>query len=423
MRKMKGIKLRACRLLAAAALSSLPGKTFELFFKFFFFAAIVLYLSFCAPEKPEKIENPPPPETEETETETAIPFALLQTGRFPIWFQLTEDGPVHIEAIEDACYSSALIPWPLTIHFRFALADDKGLVFAINGDGFMQVLPWRENSEILALYRYPGPWRQYTVGASFFYDKKPAALLYRDDRFYSSGNPLPANRTWTFTPDAGIFALDIPVLEQYPSGEGWDADSLMHKDSYWYYRVVKKQGPRPEILMLRTASLEQGGEKISVAAFQNSAMPEPLNSAPPLLREFLKTAFEITGSGTALALSPEFPLPRYFSINNSESEGLYVYYSEKEAIAAAILPSGEGVYREFSPGAQGAPGALSAPGAPGEPDADKEMQFFSLPELPGGFCYTWFGITGENLFACWEEQQEYSTGAAGFMAYRYKENK
>jgi hypothetical protein len=36
-----------------------------------------------------------------------------------------------------------------------------------------------------------------------------------------------------------------------------------------------------------------------------------------------------------------------------------------------------------------------------------------------GFCYTGIGMCGDTIFASWEEQEEYSIGAAGFMVIRF----
>ena len=47
-----------------------------------------------------------------------------------------------------------------------------------------------------------------------------------------------------------------------------------------------------------------------------------------------------------------------------------------------------------------------------------EISHPSLPALPEGFVYTETAEIGENLFASWEEQKDYSIGAAGFMLKR-----
>jgi hypothetical protein len=67
----------------------------------------------------------------------AYPMAILQPGRNPLWFQLTDDGPVHIEAIEDAAFSAALVPWTLASHIRFLHETDNGVVMVVNRDGFL----------------------------------------------------------------------------------------------------------------------------------------------------------------------------------------------------------------------------------------------------------------------------------------------
>jgi hypothetical protein len=38
--------------------------------------------------------------------------AILQAGEYPLWFQLGPQGPELLASIEDACFSSALVPWP-----------------------------------------------------------------------------------------------------------------------------------------------------------------------------------------------------------------------------------------------------------------------------------------------------------------------
>ena len=42
----------------------------------------------------------------------------------------------------------------------------------------------------------------------------------------------------------------------------------------------------------------------------------------------------------------------------------------------------------------------------------------SLPELPANFFYTETGEIGSSVFAAWEEQIEFSIGAAGFVVVK-----
>ena len=254
----------------------------------------------------------------------AKPTAILLTGEQPLWFQLTEGGPVLLESIEDAVFSAALVPWPLALHIRFFQERGGELVMAVNRDGFMKLTP-SGKTEGLAMYRFSNNfWRQYTVGGFVFYGDRPAALLYLDDRFLDSSAPPPDLRTWTFNMDSNMpFPLEIPALEFFPVNQGWSADTLrLGYDGHWYYRV-RRSGSLPEIRMLRTDDLAQAGEEISAEDFFNSA-------------------------------------PR------------------------------------------------------------KTETFYSslLPPLPEGFYYTGTGRAGDSLFASWEEQADYNTGAAGFMVIK-----
>ena len=249
--------------------------------------------------------------------------AILQTGRQPIWFQLTEAGPVHITSIEDAVYSAAFIPWPLAYHIGFIQERGNELIIVINRDGFLRLAPNNGTTPGIAMYRFSGGefWRQYTLGAFVLYKNQPAALLYLDDIFLNTNAPPPNPRTWTFNMDSNTpFSLDIPALQQFPAEEGWNIDTLrLGPDGYWYYRAAKRRGSNPEIRMLHVSDLSQTGNAVSLAAFQNSA-------------------------------------PRKTEINHP-----------------------------------------------------------SLPPLPEGFIYTGIGRITDSLFASWEEQENYSIGAAGFV--------
>jgi len=48
----------------------------------------------------------------------------------------------------------------------------------------------------------------------------------------------------------------------------------------------------------------------------------------------------------------------------------------------------------------------------------EEISNPSLPPLPEGFFYTGIGRVGDNLFASWEEQEDYNIGAAGFVVIK-----
>jgi len=256
----------------------------------------------------------------------AVPMAILQPGEYPLWFQLTEEGPVLIETVEDAVFSRALIPWPLALHIRFLQETEDGLVMVINRDGFLKLAVYDGTEPGLALYHFSGGefWQQYTIGGFVFFEGKPAALLYLDTRFLNSSVPVPQPRTWTFNMESNIpFPLEIPALRFFPEEDGWDADTLRKGgDDYWYYRMTKKNSSLPAVRMFRTDDLTQAGKEISTDVFYSSAVRETAFTHP------------------------------------------------------------------------------------------------FLPSLPEGFCYTAIGWAGESLFAAWEEQEDFSIGAAGFVVIK-----
>ena len=232
----------------------------------------------------------------------ALPAAILRTGEHPLWFQLTENGPVHLESIEDAIYSAALIPWPFATYISFLQEKDGEIVMVVNRDGFMKLAPDSVDAQWLALYRFSGGglWQQYTVGGFVFYDDKPAALLYLDDRFMDSAIPLPLSRTWTFNMESNIpFPLEIPALEFFPAEDGWNANTLrLGSDGFIYYRVAGTTTTQPVVRMFRTTNLAHAGEEISAEVFFNSAprrteISHP--SLPPLPQNFFYTGIGRAG--------------------------------------------------------------------------------------------------------------------------------
>jgi len=333
------------------------------------------------------------------------PLAVLQAGKYPLWFQFTDDGPVLIEAIEDACFSAAFIPWPLARHISFILARDDEIMMTVNRDGFICLSSWRsgkaENDGIGLYYISGGEyWQRYTTGGFFLLgeDRKPVALLLRDDRFVDSDQPVPPVRLWTFDLQAALpYTTPMPALDAFPPEDGWDIDGFRHgSDAYWYFRATRKTGARPEIRMLRTGDLATPGEQVSLGAFQNSAKPEMVSAAPEALGKMLDIVFSESGYNAAFVLSPEFQYAdRYFAAN-PESDAITGFYSGAFFLAVSAA-NGEAFYIETG---------------------DTSSRRFFLPALPEDFFYTKIAMISGVVFASWEEQGDYSMGAAGFMVIK-----
>jgi len=339
----------------------------------------------------------------------ARPLAVLQAGKYPLWFQFTDEGPVLIETIEDACLSVAFIPWPLARHISFILAREDEIMMTVNRDGFICLSPWqgallqsgKQGNDGIGLYHISGGehWRSYTTGAFFLLgeDRKPLALLYRDDRFIDTDQPVPSVRMWTFDLRAASpYTMPMPMLDAFSPEEGWNIDALRRgPDANWYFRATRKTEARPEIRMLRASDFTIPGEQVSLGAFQNSAKPEPVSAAPEALEKMLGIVFSKSGYSAAAVVSPEFQYARSFAAD-TDSGAIAGFYSARFFLA--VSANGEAFYIET--------GELSA-------------RRFSLPALPEGFVYTGIAMIAGTVFASWEEQEEYSIGAAGFMALNF----
>jgi hypothetical protein len=330
-------------------------------------------------------------------TPSARPSAIVQAGEYPLWFQFGDTGPVPIETIDDARFSAALVPWPLAPHVRFMLAQGGDLLMAVNHEGLIRFAP--QGEERMALYRFPGGkfWRQYTVGAFVLIDTQPAALLYRDDRFLDSEAPLPSPRVWSFDRySTALKTLALPALDILAPEDGWDIDALRRGgDDHWYFRAVKKSATQPELRMLRSSDLVQEGAPVSLGAFQNTALPQPLSAAPDPLREMLAAVFAESGGSVAAIISSEFQTIRSFAGGGSSTENtISGFYSGRpgNTFLLTTSPQGNALYTKIN-----------------------TINRFSLPALPEGFYYTGIGMVGDTVIASWEEQDEYSIGAAGFM--------
>ena len=366
--------------------------------RFVFFAAVpLIFLLFACTRDNNAAADPA--------AQVPVPIAILQAGEYPLWFQFSASGPVLLETIEDALFSAALVPWPLASHVSFSLAWGDDFVMAVNGGGFIRFSPLEGTG--IGLYRTSGgeSWNAYTVGAFIMFEENPVALLYRDDRFFDSAAPLPSPRLWTldrFSPLPQAFAM--PALDTFAPEDGWDIDVLRQGQDGWFFRAVRKIPSQPQILMLRSGDLVSEGEPVSLGAFQNAALPQPLSAAPEPLQEMLAALFA-GGRWKAIELiSPELHSCHNYALDR-ESPALVGFYSavSDPAGGAFVLAASSGGDAFFV--RQGN-------------DAAPAVRSFSLPPLPEGFVYSGIGLAGDTIVASWEEQDGYSIGAAGFMVLK-----
>ncbi|MDR2371435.1 MAG: hypothetical protein LBD71_08140, partial [Treponema sp.] len=158
------MKKRACLLPAL----------FSLFMLFVFVVS-------CKPQKTEAVFAPGP--------EAGLPpFALLETGENPLWFELSPEGPRVIDAPGNASLAP-FVPWTTARHITGMLPGKAGgLVMAVNRGGFLLAGTYGAAGarvpELTALHRVEAPyWNDYTAVSFFLLNEKPAVLLSRDDFF------------------------------------------------------------------------------------------------------------------------------------------------------------------------------------------------------------------------------------------------
>jgi hypothetical protein len=238
----------------------------------------------------------------------AYPLAVLESGENPLWFKLTEEGPVHIRTIEDVKDYFAFVPWPYSPHIRFFNENTDGIIMAVNRYGFLKLSPNTDRQRGIFLYCFPAGefWLEYTVGGFVFYNEQPAVVLYFDDRFLTTSLPPPNPRTWSFNMNSNVpFPIDIPLLRRFPENELWNIDTVrLADDGFFYYRAARRNAASPLVLMFRTANLTQAGEEISAETFFNSAPRQIIYShplLPPLPEGFVYTGIGRVGGDSLFA--------------------------------------------------------------------------------------------------------------------------
>ena len=341
-------------------------------------------------------------------------LALLRISGNPLWFELGSQGPVLIESPETASLAP-FVPWP---HARFVTGMqlwNEFLVMAINRDGFLileegEGEPEEGDAEAgnaaAFLYRVSdsGFWDPYTAESFFFWDNRPAVLLYRNDFFTEPVADSPMPQVYVLDKFSYLpLGVSIPALESFPPGGAWEAELIRRgPDGLWYYRMREKEQDQNDTAYFRTGDLAAEGERISIGEWIDSSRPESPENSPPLLGVIIDTVAELgLGQIRAIeALSPEFEGRRLFgsvlsAAENEKDELLYAYCREIPVpLALVLFPDG----RLFCSGSK-----------------SPEPRQFSLPALPEGFAYTGIALLGNVLAVSWEEQEEAGIGAAGFM--------
>lgn len=352
-----------------------------------------------------KVTAAPPQREADTQTSATLwinPLAIVIPGDNPLWFELSDEGPMLISSPEEASLRSFL-PWPHSIHVTDMLIQENRLVMAANGFGFLVFIPW-DNSR-LGMYSVSDKthWNRYSIASLFLYNQRPSALFYRDD-FFAGDEELPLPETQTAALVKGNtqpVKAEIPAFKDFPSIEGWDIEALSRgKNGKWYFAAAQKSSDMQQKFYYQAESLDKQPESISMGDYWLAMEPEALGNAPVLVQETSEAAIRNRSESLSYlieVISPDSMYEVRYSYIGKESDmiSLFVYTDDEKAFT--VFPDGSG--------------------ALGKKNADNSIETFSfmLPELPKDFSYTDIALTGNTIIASWEEQKFFEVGAAGFV--------
>ncbi|MDL2229758.1 hypothetical protein LJC14_05865 [Treponema sp. OttesenSCG-928-L16] len=328
------------------------------------------------------------------------PAFIVESGKAPLWLELT---PAGLEPIPAPGHASLFPfePWTLSLRSEGMMVHEGRFISAVNGMGFWAALPWQNGR--LAFYRVQGKeeWASFRIDSFFLFDGKPSVLLGRDD-FFSAGtekkslSPVQSLVKGSPSPVPG----EIPAFSRTDTEGEWQINSLLFgSDKRWYFRIVREDGDKRDIRYFISEDLSRPALASSPGEYREALRPLAPQEAPELLRpvlERLETDFSVLGEDyIAETISENGVYPRYYGGASSSDSISRVWAYCDSRLAAAVDSRGKGYIRR--------PGSV------------RRVEALALPELPVSFAYTGIVFLEKELIASWEEQQDWTVGASGFL--------
>ncbi len=377
----------------------------------------ILLIMVCLPglfscvrkEEAPSLPSPVAPPTENIRIIDSKPFDLLPADFEPRWYEFGPENPL---SIKDAGASSLtpFEPWPLSRRIVGMEVHKGAMSMGVNRCGFILIAPARNQSS--AVYRFFDipHFDPYSISSVFSWKGSTRLLLSRDRFFSTADIPVPNPRVFALTIDGELVANEEPLaFSGFPAADGWDVEVAERtKDGRFVLRAIRSK-TGGGIAYAETDSPDSSAVAITAAAFRLAQTPRRATEADPVLRRLLLSASGTLNAGDVLLVGTivadrDFPESYLVSPNLESEPQALLSQPETDIRKAWAAVEGDWACLLFADGVCFIVDGL-----------EKPLIGARFPVLPEGFVYSAIGITRELAVAAWEEQDEYSVGAAGFV--------
>ena len=334
------------------------------------------------------------------------------------WYSFS-NGEIKSIASPEAAPLQMQKPWTEAVRissFASALGNGKTAPNAyalVNRTG---IIKFSENE--FSLYKDDSVFANRSAGNLFFENDVPVFSLFKSDffneDFYQNENEI-HHFLVSFDADTNV-AFPLITCDNL----GLDANEEV-TDFIWdgqsFICAVKKTGKeknefsylsvQSKVPLLSVAN--ENAKKnlfikdVSSDAYRSQVLPKNFSDAPKRLQDLL------------FSLDKEVPI--FVSLQNAGGVSARNFSTQKEADGSDVLQA-SAIIADTYACALFEDGTVFLQGALFENHVINSNKVFAfrLPLLPAGFSYTSFAISGNAMYAAWEENDFYKTTRAGFLS-------
>lgn len=329
------------------------------------------------------------------------------------WYAFCRDGFEEVQ-LPRLAQKPTVKPWTEAARISSAAATDTQSFFTANRRGILIV----DADGTITLKTDVRFFTEQTIGSLFLDEGNPVFHVYRNSVFNtdSTDHEVAMPFIAEYNLETDIF---YPVLyrDDFGMNDTQEVTSITvsndelylsikdmgKKTSFDYYRVIIPSTYTDTASIAHVRTID--GTPVSQDEFLKASNPLSFTLAPSRLKDLL----------AAIPASVQFSLI-YQITGNENTPSTYLHGFTADTADTTItnayaMASGNWITALFPDGTVYFQGSL--------PDhnsvADGKPLCFSMPDLPKGFIYTSFAISGNIMTAGWEETGIYKTGAAGFI--------